>query len=453
MRTLGNGKRHDEGVRMSAWLEPSPAATPVDDGQTMHRWAGDLFGVNRSLTGDGVRKTLDYVRGLLPDLQVHEVASGTKVFDWEVPPEWNVKEAWIADASGRRVVDFQNCNLHLVGYSVPVDEVMSREDLDSHLYSLPEMPNAVPYVTSYYQRRWGFCLAQQQREALGPGAYRVRIDSRLEPGFLTYGELRLPGKTQDEVLLSTYVCHPSMGNNELSGIVVTAAVARWLARRPRRYSYRILFVPETIGSITYLSRHWQEMKALTVAGYVLTCIGDERTYSYLTSRHGNTLADRVALHVMKHRVGRFDRYSYLDRGSDERQYCSPGIDLPMGSIMRSKYATYPEYHTSLDDLKLVTPDGLQGGLEVVCETLKLLEANRTYRTTVLGEPQLGKRGLYPTLSVAGTRERVATMMNLLAYADGTDDLVAVGERIGAYAGDLVPIAARLVREGLLEVVA
>jgi aminopeptidase-like protein len=422
-------------------------------GDELHALARRLWPLNRSLTGDGVRETLAILAEQLPGFEIHEVPTGTACFDWTVPREWRVREAWVANEAGEKIIDFADNNLYLVGYSTPVDRVMPLEELQEHLYSLPENPAAIPYITSYYRERWGFCLSQNQRDTLETGSYQVCVDSELLDGSLSYGELRLPGKTDREILLSTYVCHPSMGNNELSGPVVTAAIARWLIGLPRRrYSYRIVFIPETIGSIAYLSRHWREMQAHTDAGYVLTCIGDDRAYSYLESRRGDTLADRAALHVMCHKVARFDRYSFLDRGSDERQYCSPGIDLPVGSIMRSKYGTYPEYHTSLDDLSLITPSGLQGGFDVVKETLVLLEANYTYRTAVLGEPQLGKRGLYPTLSTRDTKQQVAAMMDLIAYADGSQDLIAIAEKIGVYAGDLVSIADRLSAEGVLKIV-
>jgi aminopeptidase-like protein len=415
----------------------------------MYDFVRELFPICRSLTGNGVRQTLTAIRRQLPDLSIHEVPSGTQVFDWTVPDEWNIRSARLVGPGGETIVDFADNNLHVVGYSEPIDVELTLSELQVHLHSLPDLPDAIPYVTSYYKRAWGFCLPDRVRAALSDGSYRAIIDSTLEPGNLTYGELRLRGSTSEEVLLSTYVCHPSMANNELSGPAVTTWLAKWLVGLPRRYSYRVVFIPETIGSLTYMSTNLQEMKARMVAGFNLTCVGDDRCFSYVPSRSGNTLADRAATHVLKHLAPGYVHYSFLDRGSDERQYCAPGIDLPVCSVMRSKYAEYPEYHTSLDNLDVVTAQGLGASYQAYRRILECLEANATLESTTLGEPQLGRRGLYPTTSTKESGLRVRRMMNVLAYSDGEHDLLGIAELIDVPMWELLEIVETLVAQGIL----
>ena len=426
------------------------SSTAIDTGADMHQWATDLFPICRSLTGDGVRSTLNYLQQLLPALKIFEIPSGTRAFDWEVPREWVIRDAYIADADGNKLVDFKKNNLHVVGYSTSVDAVLNKEELEEHLYSLPELPHAIPYVTSYYSETWGFCLSHTQRAELGEGPFRVFIDSEHKVGSLTYGELVIPGTSSDEILLSTYVCHPSMANNELSGPVVTTALARWvLGLKDRHYTYRIVMVPETIGSVVYLSRHLSHMQEHLKAGWVLTCIGDDRAYSYLPSPSGATFADRVSKKVMSKSDHRFNEYSFLDRGSDERQYCSPGVDLPVVSLMRSKYGTYPEYHTSLDDLSLVTPSGLQGGLDMMKAVIDEIETTPRWKSTVLGEPQMGKRGLYPTISTSRSGREVYDMMNVLAFCDGTHDTEEIANICGISVSQAGEIVSKLLNAGVL----
>ena len=444
--------RHLWGMTRSAPPQTPGSAPPAPErageGEAMHALARRLFPICRSLTGDGVRETLAVLAEHMPGLRLHEVPSGTRCFDWTVPDEWNLRRAVLTGPDGRVVADTAQSNLRVVGYSEPVDLRLDLEALQPHLHSLPEAPDWIPYVTSYYRRDWGFCLTQRERDALRPGEYHARIDSTLAPGALTYADLVIPGGSEEEVLISTYVCHPSLANNELSGPVVATWLARWAAAQPRRYTYRFVFVPETIGSILYLSRHLETLKARVKAGFVLTCLGDERAYSYMPSRLGGTAADRVALHVLKHRAPDFVPYSFLDRGSDERQYCSPGVDLPVCSVMRSKYGVYPEYHTSADDLELVTPAGLQGGYDALRDCLDALEADRPYRAVHPCEPQMGRRGLYSSLGTRTIAEAVKTRMDILAYADGRS-LLDIAETLGRPIGELVPYVRELLAHDLI----
>lgn len=421
-----------------------------DIGQQMWSWAYDLFPILRSITGKGVRETFEYMSKVVPQLKVYNFKSGEKVFNWTIPDEWNLKSAYIENDKGDVVLDYKNNNLHIVSYSESINKKMSLSELDEHLYSLPSQKTAIPYVTSYYKKNWGFCLAHEQRIKLNDGIYKVCIDSEIKPGEMNYGEIIIPGESKEEIFLSTYICHPSMANNELSGPVVLMALANWLySLKKRRYTYRIIFVPETIGSIAYLSKNLEEMKKNIVAGFVLTCVGDDLTYSYVPSRQGDTLADIAAIKILDSLDVEYKKYSFLDRGSDERQYCSPGVDLPVCSVMRSKYIEYPEYHTSLDNLDFVTSQGLMGGLMVYKKIIKLLESNYRYKATNLCEPQLGKYNLYPEVGTKESYTNVTDLLNFLAYADGDNDLIKISELIKKDVLEVMNLALTLERNNLI----
>ena len=423
-------------------------------GNKIHQFAKELWSINRSLTGNGVRDTLNKISKHLPMMKIKSVPTGTKVFDWTIPKEWNVKKAHIITPDGKKICDFLENNLHLVGYSVPFEGSLSFKDLKEHLYTMPEQPNAIPYITSYYEERWGFCLTQEQFDTLKDGTYKVLIDSTLSDGELNFGELLIKGNCEKEIFLSTYICHPSMANNELSGPTVVTFLGKWLQEiiKPE-YSYRIIFIPETIGSITYLSSNYRELRDKVFAGFNVTCIGDERAYSYLPSRNGKTISDLIAKHVLKWTDTNFVEYTWLDRGSDERQYCAPGIDLPIASILRTKFGMYSEYHTSLDDLtKVVTPKGLNGGYWAIRKAIEAIEKNKKYKSTILCEPQMGKRGLYPTLSSKKNNEEVKLMMNLLSFCDGQSSLLEISESLNLPIWDLYETVEKLKSHNLIKVI-
>lgn len=439
--------RHASTYPLDVVLAPIAGA---DTGRAMHDLMARLWPICRSLSGQGVRDTLDMLAGELPGLARHAVESGQKCLDWVVPDEWNIRDAYIVAPDGRRICEFRRNNLHVMGYSVPVDAEMSLDELQPHLYSLPDLPTAIPYVTSYYKQRWGFCISEVERAQLSPGHYRAVIDSKLAPGKVDFADLLIPGDSDEEILLSTYICHPSMANNELSGPVVATYLAKWLMAQPqRRYTYRFVFIPETIGSIIYLSRHIEHLQRKVIAGFMINCVGDERAYGFMPSRSEDSLSDRAGRHALRHHAETYETHSFLMRGSDERQYCSPGVDLPVASIFRSKYDTYPEYHTSLDDMTLVTPAGLLGGLQAFQRALQVIEANRTFRAQILGEPNLGSRGLYPTLSTKDSFNIVFGLINVFAYSDGRRDLLEIADLLKLPVWELAKIARDLAAHDLI----
>ncbi len=425
------------------------AATESAYGKAMISLMRELWPICRSITGAGVRESLSIIQRHLPTMNVKEIPTGTSCSDWRVPKEWVIRDAYIINPQGEKIVDFKMCNLHVVGYSIAVDKTMDLESLQAHLYSLPEQPSAIPYVTSYYKENWGFCLSHELRESLAPGCYQVKIDSELVDGSLSYGELVIPGFTDEEVLLSTYICHPSMANNELSGPCLAVALAAWLSTQQLRYTYRILFLPETIGAICYISKHLKVLKSKVQVGYVLTCVGDERAWSLLPSRKGNTLSDKIARHILGYLAPDYKEYSFLERGSDERQYCSPGVDLPIASVMRSKYATYPEYHTSLDNFDLVTESGMQSSFNVYQHILQAMEYHCFPKTRILCEPKMSDRGLRSPISQVGSAMNSRNMMNLIAYSDGVTSLLDIANIVGVPIWELFSAAQLLETQQIL----
>ena len=422
-------------------------------GGEMYDLAKRIFPICRSITGEGVRETLreleKYVASDGIKFNIHEVPSGTKVFDWTVPKEWRIREAYVENRKGERIIDMKENNLHVMGYSVPVDQWVSLDELKKVVYTQPDQPSVIPYVTSYYKERYGFCMSEEQLSSLPDGDYHIYIDSELVEGSLTYAEVIIPGTVDEELMMTSYTCHPSMANNECSGPIVLAALMRYVKNmKNRRYTYRFVLNPETIGSITYLSRNLDDLKKHLVAGIVLSCVGDDRDYSIIESRYADTLADKSLRCILLSKK-RFTTYSFLRRGSDERQYNAPGIELPVVGFSRTKYGEYPEYHTSADDLGLISPSGLQGAYETLVQWIECMENNKYYKMNVLGEPQLGKRGLYPTISQKGSSSVIKTMMDLITYSDGKNDLFDISRIIGVSPFELIPIIQKLEANDLI----
>ena len=385
----------------------------------------------RSITGSGVRRTLVDIKRIVPELKICKISSGSKVFDWSIPLEWKVNDAYIVTPDGKKICEFKKNNLHLMGYSVAVNKILSRKQLEKRLFSLPKQPNAIPYITSYYKNNWGFCISENDKKKLKDGRYKVVIDTKHFKGKLNYGEILIKGKSKKEVFLSTYICHPSLANNEISGPSVLTYLAKWInSKKNKRYSYRIIFIPETIGSISYLSINLKKLKKNMRYGFNLSCVGDDRNFSYLASRDGNTLTDKLIKFVLKKNKIIYKKFDWLHRGSDERQYCAPGVDLPVCSIMRTKHGLYKEYHTSLDKLgTVVTSKGLNKSYKIYQECINEIEKNVIPKTNILCEPQMGKRNLYPNISTKTSGLKIRSMMDILSFCDGFNSINDISHQL------------------------
>jgi len=401
---------------------------PGDAGDAMHELVRDLYPICRSITGDGVRETLRQVGEHIP-LKVHEVPTGTRVFDWTVPKEWNIRDAYVKNSDGIKVIDFKKSSLHVLNYSTPIRKRMPLTELREHLYSLPDRPDWIPYRTSYHQERWGFCVTQKQLDGLPEGMYEAVIESSLEQGHLTYGECYLPGTSSDEVLISCHVCHPSICNDNLSGIALNTFLAKHLSGRSLRYSYRFIFIPGTIGAITWLAMNEKDVGRIK-HGLVVANVGDSGKMNYKKSRRGNAEIDRAVAHVLEHSGSPYEVIDFSPYGYDERQFCSPGFDLPMGSLTRTPWGRYPEYHTSADDLALVQPRYLADSLKTYLSVLDVLENNNCYlNQNPKCEPQLGSRGLYRTMGGnVETKEAELAILWVLNLSDGRHSLLDIAER-------------------------
>ncbi|HVM42845.1 MAG TPA: DUF4910 domain-containing protein [Gemmatimonadales bacterium] len=427
---------------MTAPYRPEPGA-----GEAMYALATELYPICRSITGAGLRETLRRIQRLV-SLELHEVASGTRVLDWTVPKEWNVRDAWVADARGERVIDFQRHNLHVLNYSVPVRRRMTLAELRPHLFTLPERPDWIPYRTSYYAENWGFCLAQRVLDALPEGEYEVCIDATLEPGHLTYGELFLPGATTDEMLFSCHVCHPSLANDNLAGVAVAVWLARQLAALPRRHGMRFLFIPGTIGAIAWLAANDAAVGRIR-HGLVLSCLGDAGRSTYKRSRRGDALVDRAAAHVLRH-GGDHEVTDFVPYGYDERQYCSPGYDLAVGSLTRTPNGRYAEYHTSADDLGFIHAGALEDSLAKALAIVEVVERDAAFvNLSPKGEPQLGRRGLYGNTGGTTPPGFEMALLWVLNFSDGHHTLLDIADRGGVPFALVRRAAEALSEHGLL----
>lgn len=428
-----------------AGVDWSAAPAVAEAGSEIYRLLVDLYPICRSISGDGVRRTFDLISPVLP-LEVTEVPSGSPAFDWTVPPEWNIRDAWIADPEGKRVVDFQESNLHVVGYSVPVRMRLPLHELREHLHTHATQPEWIPFRTSYYNENWGFCLAQRQLDALADGEYEVCIDSTLAEGSITYAEAVVRGELEDEVLISTYSCHPSLANDNCSGIALVAVLGKYLSRMKLRYTYRLLFSPGSIGPLSWLAANEDTLHRIK-HGLVASCVGDPGRPTYKKSRRGTAEIDRAAAIVLRDR-GDHEVRDFAPLGGDERQFCSPGFDLPVGALSRTPADEFPEYHSSADSPELVRPEFLGDSFELYLNVIDVLERNARYENlNPKGEPQLGKRGLYR--SIGGGSNREVALLWVLNLSDGGHDLLAISERSGLPFDVVAGAADALENAGLL----
>ena len=420
----------------------------------LYELAKKLFPIHRSLAGSQNRKTLSLLKNICPKLKIKGYETGKKVFDWTVPYEWSVNSAWIKDESGKKIIDIKNNNLHLVGYSKSINKKINYNNLQKHLHSSPKQSNAIPYVTSYYKKDWGFCLTDKVRKKLKKNTkYKVFIDSNFKKGKLNFGEIIIKGKSKKEVFLSTYICHPSLANNEISGPTVAIYLAKWLSSQKKlNYTYRIIFISETIGSIAYLSHNLKRLKKNVFAGFNISCVGDNRNYSFLSSRDENTISDRVAKKILDKKVKKYKKYSWMERGSDERQYCSPGVDLPVSSIMRTKYGEYPEYHTSLDVLgNAVNAQGLLGGYNIFKEIILEIERNIYPISKIYCEPFLTKHKIYSTISKKENKNiESSNLLNVLSYCDGKNSLEEIEKKTNLKIKKIIKIIKKLKKLGFIK---
>jgi aminopeptidase-like protein len=419
-------------------------------GKEMYQLIEKLYPICRSITGNGVRETLEIIKEIIP-MKIFEVPSGTQVFDWTIPNEWNIKDAYIENSSGEKIVDFKKSNLHILNYSIPVNKNISLEELKKHIFTLPENPDWIPYRTSYYEENWGFCLTHNQLEALEDDTYHVVIDSTLEKGSLTYGETFLKGEIDDEIILSCYVCHPSMCNDNLSGVALLTILAKILKNSTHRYSYRLLFVPETIGTITWLSKNEANLSKIKY-GLVATCLGDKGNSTYKKCQKEDAMIDKIVEKVLKESRSPYEIIDFYPLGSDERQFCAPGFDLPIGSLMRTPYHKYPEYHNSADNLDCVTSNALEDTLKKYFKTMIIIENNKIYKNLFSkGEPQLGKRGLYSKIGARNEHsvEKIA-MSWILNQSDGKKSLLDISNRSNIDFITIMKSAKKLLKENVLD---